>query len=117
MPGIDFQNIHQRSVTASTITGQVGTGGINELNITATSATHGQIDYEFSPVGEIRLQANYQVTRSVALKIGYTLLYVDGISRGANRIEYTLPRFGILGSPSNEEIFAQGLNLGIEVNR
>ncbi len=125
MAGTDFENLRQKSLIATNATGGIvgdGTTPIGNvrnapLNLTPYGAQSTQTDYEFAPAGEIRFQAAYQVTRAVALKIGYTALYVDGITRASNRINYTLPELGITTGGSNQDMFMQGLNLGVEVNR
>jgi len=71
---------------------------------------------EFAPVLELRLQSSYQFTRSIAFKIGYTAMFTDGISRGSNTIDYTAIKLGII-EDSKQDLFVQGLSLGIEFNR
>jgi len=72
---------------------------------------------EFAPLGELRLQAAYEITRSVAIKVGYTAIYMGGIARASNTIDYTLPNLGIRNGFSDQTLFAQGLTIGFEINR
>ncbi|HEX3996931.1 MAG TPA: BBP7 family outer membrane beta-barrel protein [Pirellulales bacterium] len=79
---------------------------------------HGTKDnVTFAPLGELRLNAQYKVTSNVSLTAGYTALLVTGVGRAANRLEYVLPDSGISNGADKEHFFANGINVGIEVNR
>ena len=85
--------------------------------ITRMSARSSSYDNEFSSTAELRLQASYYLTKAFALKVGYTAMYVDSVSRAANRINWELPNFGFLPTQTNEYLFTNGLSFGIEINR
>ena len=72
-------------------------------------------DERFSPVGEFRAEASVLLTSKVAFKVGWNGLIIGGLSRAANSVAYRLPAPGILSS--TEEAFAQGVTVGIEINR
>ena len=72
---------------------------------------------QFSPVGELRLNLNYQVYRSVAVQAGWTGLLMGGIGRSANAIDWSLPAFGILSSGSKQFVLVEGINVGVIINR
>ncbi len=71
---------------------------------------------QFSPLGEIRFNATYEVTRSFGIRVGYTGMYTGNIARGSNNIDYILPSMGIF--PNNHQnVFINGLNVGFQFNR
>jgi hypothetical protein len=124
MLGCNFENFSQHSQFASgaslinqaeqaALTGQGVAGGTlfpNAGNATAYAT-------KVAPLGEIRLQTTYQVTRAVGLKIGYTFLGVNGVNRASNATEWTAPVFGILNPGTRDSLIINGLNFGVEVNR
>lgn len=72
---------------------------------------------EFAPMIEGRLNLKYQFTRNVAFRVGGTFLWIDGIARAANSINYTMPSFEIDTSHNHENVWLAGANFGIEINR
>ncbi len=42
---------------------------------------------------------------------------MDGISRASNRIVYSVPQMDIKHSSTMQDIFINGINFGIEINR
>ena len=71
---------------------------------------------QFSPLGEIRFNATYEITRSFGVRVGYTAMYTGNIARGPNNIDYTLINMGIL--PNNHQnVFINGINVGFQYNR
>jgi hypothetical protein len=78
-----------------------------------------QVNYEdeFSPVAELRLQTSFVLTRAVALKLGYTGMFIGGLTRASNTVDYTLPTMGILDANHNQSIYTGGVSFGIEINR
>ncbi len=71
---------------------------------------------QFSPLGELRLNATWELTRSFGVRFGYTAMYTGNIARGSNNIDYVLPSMGIY--PNNhQQVFINGLNVGFEFNR
>jgi hypothetical protein len=71
----------------------------------------------FSPLGELRVDVAYNVTRSVGIKVGYTGLVVGNVSRASNSISYDA--VNLLGIKLNNDqiFFANGVNFGVEINR
>jgi hypothetical protein len=118
MAGVDFQNFHENSTLASNggPTTVVTVDGAT-LNLRPMTAQNSLSQSEFAPLGELRLQAAYEITRSVAIKVGYTAIYMGGIARASNTIDYTLPNLGIRNGFSDQTLFAQGLTIGFEINR
>jgi len=81
-----------------------------------TYSVHGKQENFFSPTAEMRVQASYQITTAFALRLGYTAVFVDNISRSANQVRYELPRMGFNeGTAGKQEIFINGVNFGAEV--
>jgi len=79
-------------------------------------ADHAYAD-EFAPIVEGRLNLKYQLTRNVNLKVGGTMIWMDGVARACNSITYTLPSFLVDTSNNNQSVWMAGVNVGIEVNR
>jgi hypothetical protein len=74
----------------------------------------------FSPVAELRFEGKYQLTRAISFKAGWTGLYLGDQARPSRMIDYTLNTTSVLGlltGHNRDQMFAQGLNVGIEINR
>jgi hypothetical protein len=113
--GANFIKALQRTVIATNFPAD---GSANApANLTPFGAQDSDKETEFTPGGELRLQTTYQVTRSVGIKLGYTAMLIDNISRASNRVDYTLPDLGVLHINTNEDIVFQGISLGVEINR
>jgi hypothetical protein len=90
------------------------------LTMQPTSFTHGANIDEWSPGIELRVDLKYQVTRAVSLKFGWSALWLDGIARSSNMIDYSLSTSSIMGieqAHNRQDILVQGAVFGIEVNR
>jgi hypothetical protein len=86
------------------------------LYAVSTVSDHGKQENFFSPTVELRAQASYRLTSALSLKLGYTAIFVDNISRSANQIRYELPRFGFRDDQAGkQEIFINGVNMGAEL--
>jgi hypothetical protein len=73
---------------------------------------------QFSPVGELRLNVDWQVTRNIALTVGYTGLVVGNVTRASKRVDYSGPNLISILPGNNRDIFyANGVNFGFEVNK
>ncbi len=88
----------------------------NPLYFNPTSFQHGKRDDDFSPTAEMRVEASYNLTRSVALQLGYTATFIDNLRRAAPAVNYTLPNMGFVDA-GTQEIFVSGVNLGVQWNR
>ncbi len=76
--------------------------------------------FEFSPAAEIRIEGIYQLTRAVFIKAGWTAIWMDGIARGSNIIDYTISEPSVMGinaAENSQDVFMHGLNIGVTVNR
>ena len=63
----------------------------------------------------MRVETTYHLTRTVALKLGYTATFVDNIRRAALHVRYRLPNMGLVDAGS-QHLFYSGANVGIEIN-
>ena len=69
---------------------------------------------DFSPLAELRADLSYQLTGSIAARLGYTAIFVDNITRASQVVRWALPDMGILQA-GNQEIFINGVNFGFDV--
>jgi hypothetical protein len=89
-------------------------GALNRpLYARPTAFSHGLVERDFSPVAELRLQAAYQFTTSLAIKVGYTGSYVGNIRRAAPSVRYFLPDMGYVDT-GGEDLLINGFDLGVE---
>jgi len=69
-------------------------------------------------VGEAGLQCKYQVTRVITLKIGYEVLWIDGVALAPGQIQetYTIAPSTVyaLGINSNSSVLFHGATAGLE---
>lgn len=88
------------------------------LNRSATgqpnAVRHGRHKESFSPLVEFRAETSYQLTSSIAARLGYTATFIDNITRASQQQRWFLPDLGILEG-GNQEIFINGVNFGFDV--
>lgn len=90
-------------------------GGLNSpVNARPTATRSGRHDETFTPMGELRADATYQITSSIAARLGYTAMFIDNISRGSQVVDYVLPNPGLLKG-GEQDIFINGVNFGVDV--
>jgi hypothetical protein len=91
-------------------------GGVNALLYgQPTYFAYGQAENFFSPLAEMRVEGSYQLTSSFAVKLGYTAMYMDNISRASQLVRYRLPDMGIRQDQvGKQDIFINGVDFGIE---
>ena len=118
MPGINAQAIAQDGLLAAGLNAG-GNVAPQPTLMSATSFTHSTHFIEFSPVAELRVEAHMQLTNIIALKAGYTGIFVNNVARSADMINYTLPTMGITRDLNGnlQPVYIQGLTLSIEFNR
>jgi hypothetical protein len=124
--GINAQSVNQDGLLAkSLLAGQNNTLTIADgataypTLMNATSFTHSTHWIEFSPIVELRVEAHAQLTNLIAVKAGYTGIFVNNVVRAADMVDYTVPTMGITRSLNGnlQQVYMQGLNLSIEFNR
>jgi hypothetical protein len=82
----------------------------------------------FAPLGEMRLNESYQLTKNASITVGYTGILMSGIGRASRRIDYTLNNvtgvggtvgqdLGIINGAKNDHVFINGVNVGFQINR
>ena len=119
--GLNAQNIHQIGQIASNLTsGQTDSG--TPYLLQPTSFNHNEYIREFTPGIELRIEARYQITRSISFRAGWTGMWMDGIARASNLVDYTLDGnngayLGILRDQNRQDVFVNGLTIGFDVNR
>jgi hypothetical protein len=79
------------------------------------SFQYGRRDDDFAPLGELRIEGKYRISKAVALNVGYTGMFIDGIRRASTHIDYTLPNMGFVVGDT-ESALINGVNFGLEVN-
>ena len=79
-----------------------------------TWTVHGRQKNDFSPLVEMRVQASYQITGALALRLGYNATFVDNIRRAAQQVKYELPSMGFRDDGGTQEIFINGATFGFE---
>ncbi len=75
---------------------------------------------EFSPVVELRVEASYRMTRAVSIHGGWTGMWIDNLARPSGMINYELgetTNLGILNRKNRQDLFMNGLVLGVQINR
>jgi hypothetical protein len=85
------------------------------LYFNPTVANHGKQEEMFSPTVEFRAAANYQITRSLAFKLGYTAIFIDNIGRAAANVKYELPNMGFRDDAGTQEILMNGVDVGFDL--
>ncbi len=100
-------------------TGDIGQnlipGGLNSfIQGQPTTFAYGRQANDFAPLVELRADASYQLTSSIAARLGYTAIFVDNITRASQVVRYALPDMGILPA-GNQNIFINGVNFGFDV--
>lgn len=121
VPGLNSQAVYQSSVIASNSTG-TGTGGgaIGQLTaqyLLPTGSNSRFYATEFSPVVDFRINVAYRVTDYINVRAGGTLIYVDGIARSPDMINYDIPRLSINGANNKQGELMYGFTFGVEINR
>ncbi len=72
---------------------------------------------EWSPCAELRAELRFQCTRSVSLRAGWTGVWMGGIARPSDMINYEVPAMGISAINNRQDVFVNGLTLGVDINR
>ncbi|MDA7951508.1 MAG: BBP7 family outer membrane beta-barrel protein [Pirellulaceae bacterium] len=112
--GVNFANAELDGVIA---TNHVIAGANFGQLMSTTPFSHRRNFRTITPVGELRANATYQLTDSIAFTGGWTGLYVGDISRGSQMMNYVLPEPNIVSHNPTESFFANGFNFGIDINR
>ena len=122
--GYNAQSINQRATIASRLqqyqTAPPTPGVPVKMSGTVRSDSEFNIGV-FSPNAEFRVNLKYQLTRSVTCRVGWTGLWLNGIARPSNMVDYSLNAdgsiFGILEQNNQQSVFINGISFGIDLNR
>lgn len=122
--GFNSQNIRQRGTLGSNLDPQLIESTDPPLpmairNMSPTTFNHTRHFREWSPAAELRVDLRYQLTRAVSARVGWTGMWIDGIARASNLIDYSIGQdsaMGITGN-NNQDLFMHALSVGIELNR
>jgi hypothetical protein len=113
--GLNYQNIHQFGVLGSNLSPP---GGLMQpLTLGPVAFSHADFEREFTPGIELRLELRYQLTRAISFKAGWSGTWMDSIARASSLVDYTLPNFGIDPSHNRQQVFMNGVVIGIDINR
>ena len=111
--GLNCQNIYQNGefMVSPNAT-------FTPLNWTGGDIAHSAFIREFTPCIEVRLEMRYALTRSINLHAGYTGMWMDHIARASSMINYDVTdNLGILTDQNNQNIWTNGVTVGIDINR
>jgi len=86
------------------------------LLMAPTSFRRGAFMSEFSPVIEMRVNLEYQFTKAIAMRLGWTGMWVNGIARGSEVNVYQVPDMGLDLDNNYSDIFVHGFNCGVLMN-
>lgn len=118
----NFQTIRQKGALATQLEPTIP--NLNAIQrvpglpafLSRTQFTNNEHETEWAPVAELRIQSHFRLTRAFSVFTGWNGMFADGIARPVNMVRYAMPTMGIL--PNNrEDVFVQGVNFGIEINR
>lgn len=112
-------NPNQGLLNEPSLPGHVPTASV-PLALEATSFTHERHLNEWSPGIEVRVNCEWQWTKNISFGAGWSGLWLDGIARSSNLIDYqfgTSSTMGILSANNRQSVFIQGANFRIELNR
>jgi len=116
--GYNNQNIRQNGELGTNLTPPGGTGEL--LAMGPSPFNHRRYFDEFSPGAELRVEAKWQWTKAISFGAGWTGFYLDGIARPSNMINYELAEqhtMGITDTNHQQDVFVNGLQIHVDVNR
>jgi len=129
--GCNYQNLFQTGEVGSDLNPNTGLlndpslpGHVPEafvpVALEATTFTHHDTEREWSPGVEVRADLEWQWTRHVSFGAGWSGMWLDGIARSSNLINYefgTNSLMGIVTANNRQSVFMQGVNFRVVVNR
>jgi hypothetical protein len=111
MFGYNVQDLDQNGVLGENVL----PGGFNQsVALQPTAFNYGAQENDFSPVVELRADASYRLTDAIALKLGYTAVFADNITRAASVTRWRLPDMGF-NEAGQQHIFMNGVDAGFEL--
>jgi len=111
MFGYNVQDLNQTGVIGENLL----PGDLNQPAILQpTGWAYGKQANDFSPLVELRADAAFQISENLAFKLGYTMIFVDNITRGAPVTRYSLPDMGF-NEAGQQHILINGADAGFEL--
>lgn len=111
MFGYNVQNLDQNGVLGENML----PGGLNQSAILQPNTfNYGKQANDFSPVAELRADLSFQITSAISLKLGYTCIYTDNITRASSVTKWALPDMGF-NATGQQGILINGADGGIEL--
>ena len=110
--GYNVQDLEQVGAIGELLTpGALNSSAIGQ----PTAFAYGRQENDFSPVAELRADLSYQLTSSIAARLGYTAIFVDNITRASQKVVWALPNMGISPGHGQQEIFINGATFGFDL--
>jgi len=75
---------------------------------------------QWSPGGDLRLELALALTQAVSVKVGWSGMWLGGIARASALPDYVISDQSVMGinrSKNNQNVFVNGLNVGLSINR
>jgi hypothetical protein len=89
-------------------------GALNRpLFLQPTYSNYSLMKNDFSPLGELRVEASYYLTQNISLKLGYNGMYVGDVRRAANSVRYFLPDMGFQDN-GTQNLIVNGASFGVQ---
>ena len=119
--GFNAQSIRQSGAIGTELNPIIEERGVGEPDLMlATNFNHAERMWEFSPAVELRVEGVYQLTKAVSFRTGWTGIWIDGIARSSNMVDYSLgvnSTMGILADRNDQDVFMYAWTIGLDINR
>lgn len=93
------------------------TGQNEPVALVPTAFNHSQLNEEFSPVSEWRVETQWDISDWLTFRAGYTGFVVDGFSYASPKMVYVLPGFAMANRANDETVFSHAMTFGFDINR
>lgn len=120
--GYNSQSINQSAILGTNLTPTAPPTPGTPVKLTSTVRSESEHNLDaWSPIGELRIDLDYQLTRAVTFRVGWSGIWLGGIARPSNMMDYALHSdgsiMGILDENNRQDVFLNGLTVGVAVNR
>ncbi|MEN6459330.1 MAG: BBP7 family outer membrane beta-barrel protein [Thermoguttaceae bacterium] len=126
LAGLNCQNLRQVVDIGPNLNPGVNSDGsytpFQPTRLGHESATYVAYEREFTPGAELRLEFRYQITNAICAHAGWSGLWMGNIARASSVIDYTIANdegrpMGINTADNKENVFVNGLTIGVDINR
>jgi len=120
LAGWNSQNVFEDGVLATDLVDSFPRSNNSPYALQMTNFSYVAHMSEFSPVVELRLEGQFQLTKNIYFHAGWNGMYIGNLARPPRMIDYTLRKtsvMGILTGNNNDLAFFDGFSIGIEINR